>query len=98
MSFRFAIIYLICMSHFRFSSSRTQKDVTFRKTSVSTDAPVAILSGNWASLPRSVKTWARKQIDLCRPESLHIMDGSIEEDQTLKEELVQSGRLIRLTK
>jgi len=81
-----------------FSSSRNQKDVSLRKQSLSSDAPVAILSGDWAALPRSVKLWARKQIELCRPEALHIMDGSLEEDQKLKEELVQSGRLIRLTK
>ena len=92
------LIYSYLKFHFRFSSSRNQKDVAFRKQSVSSDAPVDILNGDWSSLPRSVKTWARKQIELCRPESLHIMDGSIEEDQKLKEELVQSGRLIRLTK
>ena len=72
--------------------------MSLRKPSLSSDAPVAILSGDWAALPRSVKLWARKQIELCRPEALHIMDGSLEEDQKLKEELVQSGRLIRLTK
>ena len=62
------------------------------------DAPVEIVHGEWSSLPRSVKVWARKQIELCRPEALHIMDGSLEEDQTLKKELVSNGRLIKLTK
>ena len=63
------------------------------------DAPqIEIIHGEWTSLPRSVKVWAKKQIDLCRPEKLHIMDGGLEEDKALKEELVQKGRLIKLTK
>ena len=63
------------------------------------DAPqIEIIHGEWTSLPRSVKVWAKKQIDLCRPEKLHIMDGGLEEDKALKEELVQKGRLIKLTR
>lgn len=62
------------------------------------DAPVRVVYGDWALLPRSVKAWARKQIELCRPEGLHIMDGSLSEDATLKNELVKNGRLTRLTK
>jgi phosphoenolpyruvate carboxykinase (GTP) len=84
-------IYLNSYSFFRFSSRSSAKQ------SIS-DAPVEIINGEWLSLPRSIKCWARKQIELCRPEKLHIMDGSLKEDQSLKEELVQNGRLIRLTK
>jgi len=35
---------------------------------------------------------------MCQPEDLHIMDGSLEEDQALKDSLVAKGRLIKLRK
>ena len=60
--------------------------------------PVPVEHGEWASLPPTVKGWARAKIDLCRPDKLHIMDGSVFEDKALKDELVSLGRLIKLDK
>ena len=62
------------------------------------NAPCPVNYGDWSALPGSVKAWARAKIDMCRPDSLHIMDGSLKEDQDLKDQLVKSGRLIKLTK
>jgi len=60
--------------------------------------PVPVVHGEWQSLPATVKSWARAQISMCRPDKLHIMDGSVFEDKALKDELVAMGRLTKLTK
>jgi len=62
------------------------------------DEPVKVVSGDWSSLPSIVKSWARTQIELCQPDALHIMDGSLDEDKKIKSQLVKSGVLIPLTK
>lgn len=41
-------------------------------------------------------TWA--QVEICKPDGLHIMDGSVEEDAQIKQQLVKSGVLIPLPK
>jgi phosphoenolpyruvate carboxykinase (GTP) len=73
-----------------------------RKVSLSTAAVESpscpIVHGDWLSLPNSVRRWARAQIELCSPRDVHIMDGSLEEDAMLKEQLVQKGVLIPLPK
>ena len=92
---------LICVVIFLYSSQlfhRFSSRSNSLKQTTQDAPPVEIIHGEWTSLPRSVKVWAKKQIDLCRPEKLHIMDGGLEEDKALKEELVQKGRLIKLTK
>ena len=38
------------------------------------------------------------QIELCQPDALHIMDGSLDEDKAIKSKLVKSGVLIPLPK
>jgi len=48
------------------------------------------------ALPYDIRTWARKQIKMCQPDNLHIMDGTPAEDQRLKTQLVEKGVLIRL--
>jgi len=60
--------------------------------------PCRLLHGNWFDLPATVRSYARDKIDLCRPEALHIMSGSLEEDQRLKQQLVKAGVLIPLPK
>jgi len=62
------------------------------------NAPCPVTHGEWAALPPTVKAWARTKIEMCRPDGLHIMDGSLAEDADLKDQLVKAGRLIKLTK
>lgn len=62
------------------------------------EVPIQVLSGDWWSLPTIVRTWTKAQIELCQPEALHIMDGSLEEDRKIKSQLVKSGVLIPLPK
>jgi len=60
--------------------------------------PVRVLHGDWRSLPSQVRRFAHKYIDMCQPEALHIMDGSLQEDQAIKKQLVQAGVIIPLDK
>lgn len=72
---------------------------TSRKESLSsTEAPCKVIHGDWLDLPAIVRQWARGKIEMCKPDALYIMDGSIEEDQKLKEELVEAGVLTPLPK
>jgi len=69
-----------------------------RKVSAGLNEPCPVVHGDWARLPPTIKSWARSKIEMCQPEDLHIMDGSLEEDQALKDSLVAKGRLIKLRK
>jgi len=61
-------------------------------------AGVAIIHGDWLALPSSVRTWTQQQIEMCQPDNLHIMDGSLAEDKALKAQLVKKGVLTPLRK
>jgi len=40
--------------------------------------------------------WVEKMANLTKPDAIHWVDGSVEEDQALKDEMVASGTLIKL--
>jgi len=79
-------------------STETRPTLSSGLKSQSANLPCRIINGDWASLPPTVKAWTRAQIDMCAPDNLHIMDGSLDEDKALKDQLVKSGRLIKLSK
>ncbi len=56
------------------------------------------VKGDWLNIPFGVREWIRDQIDLCKPARLNILNGSIEEDHTIKMHLVEKGVLIPLPK
>lgn len=60
--------------------------------------PVPVSYGSWKSMPPIVRNWAVGMIQMCQPKDLHIMDGSDEEDNLLKGQLVERGVLIPLRK
>jgi len=62
------------------------------------ETPIPVIHGNWHDLPFTVKQWAKDQIQLCQPDNLHIMTGSLKEDKSLKDQLVKKGVLIPLPK
>jgi len=66
--------------------------------SLKRDEPCPVVHGSWSDLPPTVRSWAREQIELVTPNALHIMDGSIEEDRKLKQQLVDAGVLTPLPK
>jgi len=45
---------------------------------------------------RHLLRWVRKMADLCRPDSIHWVDGSAEENEALCSEMVARGTLVRL--
>jgi len=69
-----------------------------RESLVKAQAPVPVVHGDWMSLPTAVRDWTEKQIELCQPDRLHIMDGGIVEDKSLKAQLVKKGILTPLPK
>ena len=72
--------------------------LTSRPDTKFVEAPVPLIKGHWSSLPPNVLEWTAEQIQLCQPDSLYIMDGSISEDKALKAGLVKKGVLIPLPK
>ncbi|MEP6707489.1 MAG: phosphoenolpyruvate carboxykinase (GTP) [Pyrinomonadaceae bacterium] len=66
------------------SSSRIQETTEHRDQSVP-------LSKN-----KHLLNWVEKMANLTKPEAIHWVDGSNEEDETLKAQMVQSGTFIKL--
>eukprot|EP00095_Tigriopus_kingsejongensis_P012021 maker-scaffold1195_size56104-snap-gene-0.16 protein:Tk12021 transcript:maker-scaffold1195_size56104-snap-gene-0.16-mRNA-1 annotation:"phosphoenolpyruvate carboxykinase" len=60
--------------------------------------PCRISYGSWETLPTQIQPWVKAQVEMCQPDSLHIMDGSLTEDARLKEQLVKTGVIIPLAK
>ncbi len=92
---------LFCVSSLpcSFSSNRSREFLEkARQLQEPEHAPCEVVSGDWGALPICVRQWARKNIELCRPDALHIMSGSEKEDSSLKEQLVEQGVLQRLPK
>ena len=54
--------------------------------------------GDWSTLRPYVKDFVEKNITLCKPASVHVCDGSKEENDMLLNKLVEQERLIKLTK
>lgn len=61
-------------------------------------APLDVISGDWKALPVCVREWVEDKVNLCRPEAIHIMSGTLEEDAELKAMLVEQGVLMPLPK
>lgn len=53
-------------------------------------------SGSVASLPKHVREWVEHWAEICTPKDIHVMDGSEQEDQDIKDMLVHQGALIPL--
>ena len=52
---------------------------------------VNVTHGNFEILPRKVKEFALKWIDKCKPDRLHIVDGTWDEEEKLVEKLMEKG-------
>jgi len=53
-------------------------------------------SGTPLSTNIHLLNWVEKMANLTKPDAIHWVDGSVEEDQALKDEMVASGTLIKL--
>ncbi|CAF3476632.1 unnamed protein product [Rotaria sp. Silwood1] len=59
---------------------------------------VPVTKGNFQSLPKHVQSWLAQMIQLCKPHTVHICDGSEEEAEMVTKMLVKSGQLSPLPK
>ncbi|XP_024300719.1 phosphoenolpyruvate carboxykinase, cytosolic [GTP] [Oncorhynchus tshawytscha] len=61
-------------------------------------AGVRVVQGDLGALSPAVKEFVETNINLCQPESLHICDGSEEENHTILAKLEEQGMIKKLTK
>ena len=59
---------------------------------------ITVLNGKFENLPPRIKEFVAERAALCKPDSLHICDGSDEENRKLIGNMVASGQLTALTK
>lgn len=57
-----------------------------------------ILQGNISALAPAVREFVETNVVLCQPESLHICDGSDEENRAILTQLEEQGMIKKLTK
>ena len=58
---------------------------------------VTVTHGSWDELPRKVKEFALSKINLSKPDRLHIIDGTVDEEHKLEEELCKKGTAHKLS-
>ena len=50
------------------------------------------------SLPSSIQNYIQEQVKVCRPESVHVCDGTEAENHALLDKLEKDGRIQKLPK
>lgn len=61
-------------------------------------AACSVVRGDFESLPAKVQDYVTDQVELCQPDNVYICDGSKEENESLINQLIESGVLTKLTK
>lgn len=59
---------------------------------------ITVVNGDFKALAPRIQEFVVDRADLCKPDSLHICDGSEEEIRKLIAGMVSSGQLTKLTK
>lgn len=59
---------------------------------------IRILQGDFSSLSPAVREFVEANVALCQPESLHICDGSDEENRAILIQLQEQGMIKKLSK
>lgn len=59
---------------------------------------ISVTNGNFDTLPNKVKDFVVEKSELCKPDFLHICDGSDAERQRLADLLVENGMAQKLEK
>lgn len=57
-----------------------------------------VLQGDLSALSPAVKEFVETSVSLCQPESIHICDGSDEENQSILTQLEEQGMIKKLSK
>lgn len=55
-----------------------------------------VVKGNLGALPAAVRTFIAKNVEVCRPKGLYIVDGSDEEAEEITQKMVARGMLTKL--
>ena len=61
-------------------------------------AGCSVIRGKFESLPAKVQEYVADKAELCQPENIYICDGSKEENETLINQLIEAGVVIKLNK
>lgn len=61
-------------------------------------AGCTVVRGQFESLPAKVQVYIADKAELCKPDNIYICDGSKEENETLVNELIESGVVLKLHK
>lgn len=61
-------------------------------------AGCSVVRGQFESLPGKVQDYVADKVELCQPDNVYICDGSKEENESLINQLIESGVLTKLTK
>lgn len=61
-------------------------------------AGCSVIRGQFDSLPTKVQEYVADKAELCQPDNIYICDGSREENESLINELIESGVLTKLHK
>lgn len=59
---------------------------------------VRILQGELSALSPAVREYVEAKVSLCQPDSLHICDGSEQENRAILTQLEEQGMIKKLTK
>lgn len=62
------------------------------------DSSLRILQGDLSALSPAVRDFVEANAILCQPDSLHICDGSDEENRAILTQLEEQGMIKKLTK
>ena len=57
-----------------------------------------VLQGDLSELSPAVRDFVEANVKLCKPDALHICDGSEEENQSVLAQLQEQGMIKKLTK
>lgn len=57
-----------------------------------------VLQGDLAALAPAVREFVESSLALCQPDSLHICDGSVEENEALLAQMQEQGMIKKLSK
>lgn len=91
--FRFSSLAVSPSARFTFRYS-----IVLRRMASQLPAGCSVIRGQFESLPAKVQDYVADKVELCQPDNVYICDGSKEENESLINQLIESGVLTKLTK
>ena len=79
------------------SSNYFKSSQRFYQTNEVAKLGVPLVHGDASLLQPHVMSWIQENINLCKPDNVHIMDGSVEEDKQIKVNIYIYNILFRIS-